>query len=209
MAITQTALGLDNLTHEELGRKIEAVGTAMEGNPSFPSPPVPPADLIAQAADLRAQIKARADVNVAARAATASLRASRNKAKAMLVQQSNYVAIAADGDDSKAKSAAMALKQKPVYTRALAAPKKLSVSLGDQAHEVKVSWRRGSRSTVEHRVETTTDPSKVDSWTLAGATTSASFVVDGVVTGVHSFRVVAVNGNRSSRPSGVVTLYVP
>ena len=208
-------VGVSHLTAAELADKLEGVAHAMQGNANFPAPPFPPQDLVDASGAIRAALKEKDDLDAKAKLATAKLHAAINKGREKGTAYGHYVAATSNGDETKIKSAMMELKAKAVHSQSIATPTGVSAALGDHPHEVQVHWHGraskhgGGNAVHEFHVETTVDPSKVDSWTLAGSSTTSKLLVENLPTGAHSFRLIAIGTDHVSPPSGVVTIYVP
>ena len=209
--MTKVKLGLDKLSPDEVVSLAGQIKTAMTSNANFttPNPPLPTmGTAIATATVKVATQKAAAQ---AALQAITDRDAAIEELKALLTSEASYVENIALGDAVKIQSAGMSVKAPRTPVGPLTPVTSLSVTAGDDAGELDVTWDpvRGAKS---YQVQISSDPMTPESWRDVSPAASSRKRISGQTSGTRVWvrvRAIAPKEANNGAWSDVATKIVP
>jgi len=205
-------LNLRSLSVPEKTARAQQIVRALTGNPNFPSPHPPLAQVTAAIEELEAASNAAQAARQEAKARTAAQNAKEEALDQILTQLVAHVESVAGNDDELIMSAGLDVRSASGPGRASSA-QPISISLtataGDHDGEIDLSWDtvRGARSYV---VQRSPDPPSESTWTHSAISTRSRATVEGLNSGTrYWFRVSAVTPNGQTAWSNPVVKIAP
>ena len=190
--------------------KAKQIVTNLTGNPDFPSPNPPLAQVTATINALQAAVVETQAARQTARAKTAEQNDIEDKLDQEITQIGGYIESASGGDETKIIAAGVGIRATASAGRGeLTAPTGLSATEGDHDGEISLHWDRvgSARSYV---VERSADPPTETSWAHEKVVTTSSTTVSGLTRGAkHWFRVAAIGASGQSGWSDPATKIAP
>lgn len=175
---------------------------SIEGNPSYPTPD--PTALIFDAKE--AAYSAKLAEIAAVETSLKSLRAQKDELRvdleAALNVRGGYVDDASGGDEAKILSAGFQVQSNGTATTSIAAPERVTPTMGDNDGEIDLAWNRVVKAKsfiIEMREHS--DTSAPGPWVQVKVSTRSSATITGLVTGKkYAFRVRALGPNELESP---------
>jgi hypothetical protein len=188
--------------------KARQVVDALTGNPNFPNPHPPLADVtavITAAESKAAQVDATTQLR---KTQTSELGALEDQLDAVMMQVASHVDSISAGDEAKIQSAGLDTRAAAsTTTETPAAPSALDVTVGDRDGELDASWDTvaGAKSYV---IELSED--QPNAWKHAGVSTKSKYTLSELVSGKRYWiRVAAINSVGQSGWSDPATKIAP
>jgi len=196
-------LSLTRISVMELRSLAFLVADRMDGNPSFPAPVVPPAEL-------RADSEILLDLISIAREGSKLDLLKRNKQVGMVMDmlkhQADYVRTVAQGDPLVLSSSGFALRKERAPITHLGVPQNLRCRIADRPGCVDLRFDsvRGAHA---YQIWTcSNDPLVESNWKVAGMTTRTRYTVTKLASAhYHGFRVNAVGAAGEGAMSNAIT----
>ena len=206
----KTKLNFRNLAVSAKIAKAKQIVTALTGNPNFPSPNPPLADITAVITQTETKSSERDAAQQLAKTKTTELNACEEELDGLMSQIAGHVDSVAGNDEAKilsagfdTRAAATATSQPPPP------PSSLDTTIGDHDGELDASWDTvaGAKSYV---VEISEDPPTPTGWKHAGVSTKSKFTIEGLQSGKRYWiRVAAINTAGQSGWSDPATKIAP
>jgi hypothetical protein len=206
----KTKLNFRNLSVSAKIAKAKQIVTALTGNPTFPSPNPPLADITAVITQTETKSSERDAAQQLAKTKTTELNAFVDELDGVMSQIAGHVDSVAGNDEAKilsagfdTRAAATATSQPPPP------PSSLDTTIGDHDGELDASWDTvaGAKSYV---IETSEDPPTPTGWKHDGVSTKSKFTIEGLQSGKRYWiRVAAINTADQSGWSDPATKIAP
>jgi hypothetical protein len=206
----KTKLNFRNLPVSAKIAKAKQIVTALTGNPNFPSPNPPLADIAAVITQTETKSSERDAAQQLAKTKTTELNAFVDELDGVMSQIAGHLDSVAGNDEAKilsagfdTRAAATATSQPPPP------PSSLDTTIGDHDGELDASWDTvaGAKSYV---IEISEDPPTPTGWKHAGVSTKSKFTIEGLQSGKRYWiRVAAINTAGQSGWSDPATKIAP
>ena len=185
-------LNFKDLSIPEKIARARQIIAAMTGNPNFPSPQPPLAQVTASIDQLETAHTAAQAARQEAKARTTVVNDKEAEFDRAFSALAAHVESVSGGDEGKIQSAAMDVRAPGAPGGLPDTPEALNATQGDMDGEIDLSWDKveGVRSYV---IEKSADPPTATSWAHAAVSTRSQVTVDGLTSGTkYWFRVAAV-----------------
>jgi hypothetical protein len=206
----KTKLNFRNLSVSAKIAKAKQIVAALTGNPNFPNPNPPLADITTVITKTETKSSEREAAQQLAKTKTTELNAFVDELDGVISQIGGHVDSVAGNDEGKilsagfdTRAAATATSQPPPP------PSSLDSTISDHDGELDASWDTvaGAKSYV---IETSEDPPTPTSWKHGGVSTKSKFTIEGLQSGKRYWiRVAAVNSAGQSGWSDPATKIAP
>ncbi len=188
--------------------KSRQVIDSVTGNPTFPSPHPPLADITALLNAIESKSNEADATDQLRKQQTTELGALEDQLDAMMTQLASHIDSVAGGDEAKILSAGLDTRAAPTTTtEPPPAPTSLHLTVGDRDGELDVTWDpvAGAKSYV---IETSED--QPNAWKHSGVATRSKFTLSGLSSGKrYCVRVSAINSIGQSGWSDPATKIAP
>jgi predicted phage tail protein len=190
--------------------KARQIVASTTGNPNFPNPHPPLADITALVNATESKSAQRDATLQLGKTQTTELGALEDQLDALMNQFVSHVDSVSGGDEAKILSAGLDIRAAATATtQPPPQPAALDVTAGDRDGELDASWDTvaGAKSYV---IETSEDPPTPTSWKHAGVSTKSRFTISGLQSGKRYWiRVAAINSAGQSGWSDPATKIAP
>ena len=189
--MAKVKLGLYGLSPDGIVSLANQIKTAMTGNANFTTPNPTLASVGTLITTATTKVAAQKAAQAAAKQATDDRDAAIDALSVALTSLSLYVENTSGGDSVKIESAGMSVKAPAAPVGALDQVQNLSITAGDNAGRLDLSWDpvRGSKS---YEIQSSTDPNVLTGWTLIDSCSGSKITLTGLTSGQRSwFRVRA------------------
>jgi hypothetical protein len=181
----------------------------LTGNPDFPNPTPPLAQITATVQALEAKIVQTQAARQAARALTAEQNDLEDQLDQEMDQIGSHIESTSGGNEKKILSAGVGVRSTSAATHDVTAPAAFSLTEGDHNRELKAHWDRVA-SARSYVLERSADPPTETSWVHEKVVTTSSTTVSGLTSGVrYWFRVAAIGASGQSGWSDPATKIAP
>jgi hypothetical protein len=208
--VPKTKLNFRNLSVAAKIAKAKQVVAALTGNPDFPNPNPPLADITAVITRTETKLAERDAAQQLAKANTTMLRNMVDELDAVISQIGGYVDNVAGRDETKILSTGFDTRAARTATsHPPPPPDALDTTIGGYDGELDALWDpvAGAKSYV---IETSEDPPTPTSWKHAGVSTKSRFKIKGLQSGKRYWiRVAAINTAGQSGWSDPATKIAP
>lgn len=175
-------LSLDRLTSGALLLLLENVAAKITGNPHFPEPKVPPAELLDTAKALSAAIEAATNGSIQSKLRRNDMMES---VKEDLRAQANYVRSVCGGDRTMLESSGFQLMRDRTPIGLPGTPINLVPRMSGREGEAEVRWKAVHGAHTYQVWFTDKDPELHNSWNVIAITTKVRYML----TGLESYKV--------------------
>lgn len=207
--MTKVKLNIRGLSVPEKIARARQIIAAMTGNPNFPSPQPPLAQLTAAVDQLEADYAAAQAARQEARARTTAVNEAEEAVNRAFSTLGAHVESASGGDEGKIQSAGMDVRAPSTSSGVLDAPETLNATQGDMEGEIDCSWDKVERAR-SYIIEVSADPPTSTSWKHAAVSTRSQVTVSGLSSGTkYWFRVAAVSPQGQSAWSNPAAKIAP
>jgi len=204
----KTKLNFRGLSIRAKITKVRQVIASLTGNPNFPNPHPPLADITALADAIESKANEADATDQLRKTQTAELGALEDQLDAAMIQAASYVDSVAAGDEAKIQSAGLDTRASATATtEPPPAPSALDVTFGDRDGELDASWDTvsGAKSYV---IETSED--QPNAFKHFAVSTKSKFTLSGLESGKRYWiRVAAINSVGQSGWSDPATKIAP
>jgi len=208
--VPKTKLNFRNLSVAAKIAKAKQVVAALTGNPDFPNPNPPLADITAVITRTETKLAERDAAQQLAKASTTILRNLVEELDAVISQIGGYVDNVAGRDEAKILSTGFDTRATRTATsHPPPPPDALDTTIGGYDGELDALWDpvAGAKSYV---IETSEDPPTPTGWKHAGVSTKSRFKIKGLQSGKRYWiRVAAINTAGQSGWSDPATRIAP
>jgi len=192
--MAEVELNIQELTIPELLATAAGIASALEGNPNFPTPNPPPAELDRIAAELTAAEREYRDQRARANTAKVARDQAADTLRKALADEADYVQETSGGDVAKILSASLHVEETTSFWPfgSVGEVEELSSSAGDQPGEIDLVWEPVP-SAQGYEVEIAYDLLGEGPWEQSGATTKSKITIESLSNRTrYWFRVRAV-----------------
>ena len=209
--MAEAQLNLKELTVPELLATAAGIVSALEGNPHFPAPNPPTAELDGLVAELNAANEHHRQERQRASKAQVARDLIAEKLRDALAEELAYVQVASGGDVAKILSANLHVEEETrLWPFGSAGDvETFSASVGDQPGEIDLAWDPVPGAS-GYEVEIAYDLTGDGPWEQGGATTKSKITIEELDNRTrYWFRVRAVNGRGAGDWSDAVMKFAP